>query len=310
MALLDALRAITAFHPPAELPPCDLEELAAVLDAHGLAPLASYQVESSRLAAQVPGWFRERLLPLYQGTVNDNVFKLMTLKGAVRKVDVPAVVLDGAAYVDWLYPHLAFRPIGELRLVVRGDDGPRFAERLAEAGFGAVTTGEGGHTAAFSDGRLDIHIQEGIVAGTPEDAGLFERREPFPALGPSIARPAAEDALLGTVADLAALGLHGPLLLFVDLRELLSTPTLRDPARVAAVHERAARLGLSRALHGACALAARFFPQVQPVAEVVAPALGPAEHVAVAAVVESAADPARLRLPRGAQELARKVVAP
>jgi hypothetical protein len=310
VALLDALRAITAFEPPDELPPCDLEELAGVLDAHGLAPLASYHLETRRLGAQVPPWFRERLLPLYQGTVNDNVFKLMTLKGAVRGVDVPAVVLDGAAYVDWLYPHLAFRPIGDLRLAVRADDGERFAEQLAAAGFGSVTTGEGGHTASLSDGRLDIRIQEGIVAGRALDAGLFDRRDPYPALGPAMARPAADDALLCTVADLAAMGLHGPLLLYVDLRELLSLPELGSSARIASVVERAGRLGLSRALHGACALAARFFPQVRDAAEALSPVLGPAERVAVAAVVDAASDPARLRVPRGTQELARKVVAP
>src|SRR5512141_2581319 len=131
VALLDALRVLTAFDPPDELPPCDLAELADVLDAHGLAALASYQLESRRLGAQVPRWFRERLLPLYQGVVNDNVFRLVTLKGALKQVDVPAVLLDGAAYVDWLYPHLAFRPIGDLRLAVPAVDGARFAEQLA-----------------------------------------------------------------------------------------------------------------------------------------------------------------------------------
>src|SRR5512140_2333555 len=95
VALLDALRVLTAFDPPDALPPCDLAELADVLDAHGLAPLASYQLESRRLGGQVPDWLRERLLPLYQGTLNDNVFRLMTLKGALRAVDVPAVLLDG-----------------------------------------------------------------------------------------------------------------------------------------------------------------------------------------------------------------------
>ena len=310
MALLDALRAITSFAPPGELPPCDLEELAAVLDAHGLAPLASYQVETSRLGAQVPGWFRERLLPLYQGTVNDNVFKLMTLKGAVRAVDVPAVVLDGAAYVDWLYPHLAFRPIGELRLVVRGEDGPRFAERLAEAGFGNVTTGEGGHTASFGDGRLEIRSRRASSPAAQRtwvssSGAIPFRRSVPPSPGPPPRMPSSGRSPISRV-----LGLHAPLLLFVDLRELLALPALREPGRVAAVQERAVAVGLSRALHGSCALVARFFPHVQAAAEALSPALGPAERVAVAAVVDSAADPARLRLPRGAQELARKVVAP
>ncbi len=310
MALLDALRALTAFDPPEALPDCDLEELATVLDAHGLAPLASYLLETHRIGAGAPGWFRERLLPLYQGMVNDNVFKLVTLKGALREVDVPVVLLEGAAYVDWLYPHLAFRPVGEPRLAVRGSDGARFAERLAEGGFAAASTGPGGHTAAFGDGRIQLHIQEGLVAGRPEDHGLFERREPFGALGRTAARPAAEDALLVTVADLALAGLHAPLTLLVDLRELLALPTLGEPARVEAVRSRAGRAGLARALHGSCALVSHFFPSAAERAALLTPPLGRAERVAVEAVVESARDPSRLSLLRGAEAAAKLLLKP
>jgi hypothetical protein len=308
--LLDALRALTAFDPPAELPPCDAEELAAVLDAHGLAPMASWQLESRRIGAGAPPALRERLLPLYQGAVNDNVFRLMTLKGALKNVDVPAVLLGGAAYVDWLYPHLAFRPVGELRLAVRGTDGARFAERLAEAGFELAAQGEGGHTATFTDGRITLAIQEGLVAGKLEEHGLFERREAYPALGPTAARPAAEDALLDTVAELAELGLHGPLLCYVDLRELVVQPALAEGERAAAVKKRAQAAGLARALHGALALAGWFFPQAAERAAALSPPLGRAERAAVDAVVETAKDPAKLRTTRAGEAAARLVVAP
>ncbi len=116
MPLLDAIRALASFDPPRELPRCDLDRLVAVLDAHGLAPLASYHLETRLIGAGVPHAFRERLLAVYTGVVNDNVFKLVTLKGALRGSGVPVVLLGAASYVDWLYPHLAFRPIGEPRL--------------------------------------------------------------------------------------------------------------------------------------------------------------------------------------------------
>ncbi len=310
MPLLEALRALTSFDPPGELPPCDIGELADVLDAHGLAAMASYHLESRRIGMSAPEGLRERLLPLYQGAVNDNVFKLMTLKGALRGVTVPVVVLDGAAYLDWLYPHLAFRPVGEPRLCVRGEDGPRFTEALAEAGFGEVRLGPGGHTASVGDGRIELALQEGLVRGKAEDHGLFARAVRYPALGPTACRPAAGDALLVTVADLAQLGLHGPLLLLVDLRELLLLPELAGREAVLAVQERAASAGLTRALHGACALAAYFFPACAERAASLSPELGRAERSAVAAVVESAKDPARLRLPRGAVEAARLLLEP
>jgi hypothetical protein len=307
VALLDALRALSEFEPPAELPPCDLGELADVLEAHGLAPLASYQVETRRIGMRLPEAFRERLLTLYQGTVNDNVTRLLTLKKVLDGVrDVPVLLLEGAAYVDWLYPHLGFRPVGEVRLAVRGEDAARFAAGAAPAGFGPVETGAGGHTATFGDGLVRIHLQEGVVAGGPAGAGLFERRRPYPAFGPAAARPGPEDALLVTVADQAALGLHAPLVTFVDLRELLRQPDL-DPEMVRRL---AAAAGLSRALHGSLSLVAWFFPAVADRALALRPGLPAVERLAVDAVVESARDPARLRHLRGSEAAARLVVAP
>ncbi|HET9595973.1 MAG TPA: hypothetical protein VFP65_10350, partial [Anaeromyxobacteraceae bacterium] len=142
------------------------------------------------------------------------------------------------------------------------------------------------------------------------DMGLFDRRDPYPAMGPTAARPAAEDALLVTVAGLAELGLQAPLLAWIDVRELLWLPELADAAHIEAVKRRAAEVGLARALHGACALVAHFYPEVAAQAGAMDPALGRAERVAVEAVVESAKDPAKLRLARGVEAASRAVVAP
>ncbi len=307
MPLLDALRALSEFEPPAELPPCDLGELADVLEAHGLAPLASYQVETRRIGAPLPAAFRERLLTLYQGTINDNVARLLRLREALRELpDVPVVLLEAAAYVDWLYPHLGFRPVGEVRLAVRGEDAARFAAGAARAGFAPEETGAGGRTATFGDGLVRMHLQEGPVAGGPPDAGLFERRRAYRAFGPAASRPGPEDALLATVADQAALGLHAPLVTFVDLRELLRQPDLdRD-----LLGRLAAAAGLGRALLGSLSLVAWFFPAVANRALPLRPELPLVERLAVEAVVESAKDPARLRHLRGGEAAARLVVAP
>lgn len=305
MPLLDAIRALTAFTPPPALPDCELPLLADVLEAHGLAPFASYQIESTRLGALLPDGFRERLLSSYQGVVTDNVLKLVTLRGVLREVeDVPVVLLEGAAYVDWLYPHMAFRPVIEPRAAMRGEDGARFAEKL-KGRLELVRTEHGGRTAVFTDGKITLAFQEGLFAGAPADAALFERSRPYRVFGPAAARPSAEDAVLSTVGEQALLGLLAPLITYVDLRELLRLGP--DPEYV---RSRAAALGLSRALHGATLLAAHFFPEIAEAAAAVRPALGFAERTAVERVVEAAKDPARLRHLRGADAAARLVVAP
>jgi hypothetical protein len=305
VALLDALRAVTSFRPPAALPDCDLALLADVLEAHGLAPLASYQLESTRLGASVPESLRERLLSSYQGTVTDNLLKLVTLRQMLRDVEgVQVVLLDAAAYLEWLYPHMAFRPVGTLRAAVRAEDGPRFAEEKRDT-LRLVRTEHGGRTAVFSDGKADLVLQEGLWPGGPADAPLYERATPHRTFGPRAARPSAEEALLATVAEQALLGLVAPLVTFVDLRELL-----RLELDAAYVRARAEALGLSRALHGATLLVAAFFPEVADAAAAVRPEVGFAERAALARVVELAGDPARLRHFRGADAAARLLVAP
>lgn len=305
MALLDAVRAITSFDPPPALPECDLEQLVHVLTAHGLAPLASYQVEHTRLGAGLPATFREALLGQYQGVVNDNVLKLVGLRGSLRAApDVPVVVLEAAAYVDWLYPHMAFRPAGDLRIALRGGDAARFAEAVKDQ-LQLDRTEQGGKLAVFTDGRITVTAQEGLWPGGPPDEPLFERRLPHRAFGPSVSRPSPEDALLCSVGDQALQGLLTPLITWIDLRELLG-----QPLDLAYVRARAAEVGLARALYGVSRLVAHFFPEVAPAAEGLRPELGAAERIAVDRVVEAARDPARLRHLRGTEEAARLVVAP
>jgi hypothetical protein len=157
----------------------------------------------------------------------------------------------------------------------------------------------------FSDGSCDLVVQEGLWAGGPADAPLFERARPHRTFGPRAARPSPEDALLSTVAEQALLGLHAPLVTYVDVRELLGLEL-----DAAYLKSRAASLGLARALHGSTALAASFFPEVADRAAAVRPELGAVERAAVERVVLAASDPARLRHLRGADAAARLVVAP
>jgi hypothetical protein len=303
--LLPALRALTAFEPPAALPPCDLSELAPVLVAHGLASMASWQVEHTRLAADLPDAFRETLLTVYQGTVNDNVLRMMTLRNALRDApDVPVVLLDGAAWIDWLYPHMAFRPVSDLRLAVRGRDGAAFAAAVGQ-GMKLVSTGDGGRTAVFSDGQLELQLQEGLWAGGAEDDALFARAVPLKVFGPKAGRPAPEEALLTVVGDLAQAALWAPLIRYLDLRELL-----RLGVDAEYVKARAHAAGLSRALHGAAVLVAWFFPEVAGAAAAVRPELGAVERALLEPVIDAARDPGKLRHLRGAEAAARKLVGP
>ncbi|MBK9515743.1 MAG: nucleotidyltransferase family protein [Anaeromyxobacter sp.] len=303
--LLPAIRALAAFDPPKELPPCDLDALGRVLIAHGLAAQASYHIEHTRLAIGLPDAFRESLLAIFQGTVNDNVLRLVTLRNVLKDApDVPVVLLDGAAYVDWLYPHMAWRPVSDLRLAVRGRDGAAFAAAVA-GGLTLERTEHDGRVAVFSDGHLELALQEGLWPGAVEDEALYARAASYRAFGPLAFRPSREEALLCATGDLALQGLWAPLVRYLDFRELL-----RCGADLAYVRTRAEALGLSRALHGACELTAWFFPEVAAEAEALKPHLGAVERAALEQVIDAARDPERLRHLRGTEQAARLLVAP
>ena len=114
---------------------------------------------------------------------------MVTLRNALKDAAaVPVVLLDGAAAVDWLYPHMAWRPVSDLRLAVRGGDGAAFAEAVS-GGMKLARTGDEGRTAVFSDGQLELTLQEGLWPGGPEDEPLFARAVPLPGLRPD-RRPA------------------------------------------------------------------------------------------------------------------------
>jgi hypothetical protein len=300
--LLDAIRAVTAFAPPRDFPECDPALLADVLEAHGLAPLASYQLEHHPIGAGAPEALRERLLTSYQGVVNDNLLKLTGLRAALRAVEgLRLVLLEAAAYVDWIYPHLAFRPAGDLRAAVSADD----VQRIAAGGALRVGQMSAGQPAHLTDGRIAIVVQEGLWPGAPPDVPLFQRATPHRVFGPSAYRPAPEEAILATVAEQALTGLHAPLVTYLDLRELVALELDVEHLRA-----HAAALGLSRALHGAMLLTGHYFPDAADAAARLRPRLGVAERVAVERVVEAAKDPARLRQVRGVDAAARLVVAP
>jgi hypothetical protein len=159
--------------------------------------------------------------------------------------------------------------------------------------------------AIFSDGHIELALQEGLWPGGAEDDALFTRGVPYKAFGPRAARPSLEEAVLCVTGDLAQAALWAPMLRYLDLRELL-----RLGPDAGYVKERAAAAGLSRALHGACVLTAWFFPEVAEAAERLKPALGAVERAALEPVIDGARDPAKLRHLRGAEQAARLLVAP
>ena len=308
------LLALTRFVPQRQkAAPASWLEVARLAPPHGVAPLLAYNLEYRLAGSGAPQDVRDALLGHYQGALADNVYKLVNLKKLLAEAPTRrALLLDAAALADALYPHIAFRPLGELRILVQSADLAPFTEAFGRVGFrprGSVDPLGGQHV--LSDDRTEIVLHTRLYpeARQSEEVRLWERAVPHRAYGENAVRPALEDALLSAVLLLARRGFDAPLLHLIDLRELVrGSPDLAGPysrpADAGLVRERAAALKLERALWVAMEIVAGLFPEVAPRARELSPALRPATQALLRpAVIEPALDLRRTQTVRGASRM-------
>ncbi len=268
-SLLELFRTLSSFAPArTDLRSADWERYVDWAIAQGLAPLAAYNLEYRLGPSGAPQWARDRLLSVYQGSANDNVMKLVNFKRAVDELEGRRVVLLGAAsFAESLYPHIAFRPVIDVRLFVPAADVEPFVAWLRRAEFKpsaspAPPSGE----RQLSDGRTTLFVHGTLTRAPQQDAELLARALPMRVYGPSMLRLDLEDALLVQVLLMARAGFEVPMLEFLDLRELvLGAPSMggdysRQP-KAELVLERAQSLTVERALFVAVSVVERLFPE-------------------------------------------------
>lgn len=316
ISLLDTFRVLSSFDPPrGSLRDAPWEEYVDWAIAHGLAPLASYNLQFRLAGAGAPEWARDRLLSIYSGSVNDNVMKLVNFKRAVDELEGrKLLLLGGASFADTLYPHVGFRPVLEISMLLRRMDVDGFAGYLAQHEF-RPETDEPTHGAVklLSDGRTPIFLYADVLGAErrAEVQGLFERARPMRMYGASMFRPDLEDAVLLVCLEQAREGYQVPWLSYVDLRELVTGATSMGgvysrPLDVPALLERAKAWRLERALHASLSIVSRLFPET---AEGLKPALPPlrraTRELLDRLVVAPASEPGKMSQVRGSERLRR-----
>src|SRR5262249_19181477 len=189
-SLLDTFRVLAAFSPAnTSLRGAPWDRYVDWAIAQGLAPLAAYNLEYRLGGAGAPEWARERLLSVYQGSLNDNVMKVVNFKRAIGTLEGRRIIALGAAsFAEALYPHVAFRPVLDLDLLVARVDLHPLAAYLEQAEFKTVSTTQS--TRVVSDGRTQITLRGGLLGAgfEAEDRALLGRAVPFRSLGPSMYR--------------------------------------------------------------------------------------------------------------------------
>jgi hypothetical protein len=285
--MLDMFRTLSSFAPArADLRRAPWDDYVEWAVVNGLAPLAAYNLEYRLAGAGAPEHARDRLLGIYQGLLNDNVMKLVNFKRSIDGLEGRRVALVGAAaFAESLYPHVAFRPVAEIRLLVRPGDVHALAGFLKNSEFKPAPPPEGEMLKpelVVSDTRTAILIHGTLTPDPKEDAAMLARAEPVKVYGPSMFRLTQEDALLAQVLMAARAGFDVAFIEWVDLRELvLGAPDL------AAIRERAVTWKLERALYAAMQVVAKLFPEAAERAAKISPELSlPVRKVLDVSVVE------------------------
>ncbi len=223
--MLELFQTLTSFSPrPIDLRTAPWEAFCDWAIGQGLAPLAAHNLEYRLGASGSPEWVRHRLLSLYQGIANDNVMKLVHVKRSIAELEGRKIVLVGAAsFAESLYPHVAFRPVIDVRLFVPPADVEPLAKWLRRGEF-KVQEGESdrfGASKVLSDTRTELFIHAGFFDDERQNEALMSRTIPMKAFGASARRFDLEDALLVHVLLMARSGFEVPMLDFIDVRELI-----------------------------------------------------------------------------------------
>ena len=269
VSMLELFRTLTSFSPPrTDLRNAPWEPFCGWAIGQGLASLAAYNLEYRLGSAGSPEWVRHRLLSLYQGMANDNVMKLVNLKRSIDDLEGRKIVLVGSAsFAESLYPHVAFRPVIDVRLLVPAADVEPLTTWLRRSEFKAEEiVDRAGAVKVLSDTRTQIFLHGGFFADKAENEALMARTLPMKAFGSSARRLDLEDALLVHVLLMARVGFDVPMLDFIDLRELSNgAPSMGGvysrQIDVAAVLSRAKSWKIERALWCALSVVEKLWPE-------------------------------------------------
>lgn len=315
-SLLDTFRVLSSFDPPkGSLRDAPWEEYVDWAIAQGLAPLAAYNLEYRLAGADSPEWARDRLLSIYSGSVNDNVMKLVNLKQIIDELEGrKLLVMGAAAFAEAIYPHVGFRPVLDIQMLVRRVDVEGFSGYLSQHHFKPEKDeSQSGAARVLSDGRTAIYLFADVLGPErrEEVQGIFDRAKPWKVYGPSIFRPDLEDMVLLLALEHARQGYQVPWLSFVDLRELVTGSTSMGsvysrPLDIAALKERAKAWRLERALYTSLSIIERLFPETAATVEAARPPLRRATRELLnRLVVEPVSVPGSRGVLRGADRLRR-----
>ena len=189
---------------PCPIPP---DDLAAWAQQHGLGPLVS---------SCYPGQLPQLQADYFSAVAEQALMKslLQEIVAAAGRVEVPLLLLKGAALAETVYADAAQRPMTDIDIWVPAGDVARLVGALLAAGWQSLTLAPDRPPALQAMGQGELQLaRPGWVNGLVEvhwspfvgwwqqrttnidNAGLWARREPLP-MSPALFQLAPEDTVL------------------------------------------------------------------------------------------------------------------
>ncbi len=283
-AIADARRAVRLIREPATalgLPSQAWNEILPQLRKARLLSRFAVRAEREGVAERLPPKVREHMesaLILAQSTRTSLIWESIEVERVLARISVPGVLLKGAAFVAADLPAALGRPSSDLDLLVPRTALPAVVDALRDAGWedSDMDEGERHHFMrwmhqipamyhAIRNTAIDIHHAITPVAGlvSVDSTPLFEASRPLPGRQLRVLSP--EDmVILAAVHWARSSGLSGSVRDFLDIDDLVRDFSGHDPNFHDRLQARARRLGVSRTLNQALALAQAFFDTPGP----------------------------------------------
>jgi hypothetical protein len=216
--MLELLRLLSQLRPRFRpLPGAPFEVFAQWCIGQGLGPLVGHNLEYALPQLPAPRAAKDKLLSVFQGTLADNTLHLVNLRKTLGPLQGRRLVLFGTlSLAEALYPHVGFRPLLEVSVLVGEEDIGGFAGYMRAQGY--VEEVPLPHVAlGLSDGCTPFGIFTRLpgVPHMPPQLQAF----PKPVFGPSVFSLGMEDNLLALCARQYDEAYVGPWVDWVDMRE-------------------------------------------------------------------------------------------
>jgi hypothetical protein len=211
-------------------------DVARVAAGYDLVPLLYARLKSSGARARVPADVWGELRHAYFSSADRNlrIFRVLrSMLGALRKADIPVIVLKGAYLAEAVYGDVALRPMCDVDLLVPREDLPKAREILL--GLGGVSESAtdtewccrtSSHLPAVVIRGLVCELHWTIVAPTGpvsvDVAGFWDRARPTSIAGVDVLALSSEDLLLHLCLSVSCRdGFMGGLRSFADIAETI-----------------------------------------------------------------------------------------